>query len=146
MTDKPIADKIKVQTELMAHMKTFKEICDKLMIMNFIANNLVHKLKGSIVQQGDNTITIDSELYVSCISEIVYSPDSDTFFIYVPNKKLGIVLHNELVEYNPSLEIGCDTMGDTMVIELKYNKREFFTTHIKGNITDIVSLNLHNKN
>lgn len=140
-----IQDKIIVENELINYMTKLKEICDEAMIGYSIQQGLIEGLKNAIIDETDGRFVVDRELYKSCIVEICYSPFSDTFSLYLDNKELGMTLLSKLEFLFEQRNIANNRIdyeinGDICVIEITYQKDEYYQKHIKKNIKNILCL------
>jgi len=140
-----IQDKIIVENELINYMEKLKEICDEAMIGYSIQQGLIDGLKNAIIDETDGRFVVDRELYKSCIVEICYSPFSDTFSLFLDDKELGMTLLSKLEFLFEQRNIANNRIdyeinGDICVIEITYQKDEYYKTHIKKNIKNILCL------
>ena len=136
-----------ITQELMKYMQKLKELCDEAMISYSVKDNLFKALHNSIVEKGKPTILAHHPPYKSCIKEILYSPFSDTFFIYVRDKKMGLKLLEQIRHQFKNMNIAneridYEIVNDFVVIEIIYSQDTYYKSHICKNIHKIISLNL----
>jgi|TARA_R110000851_G_scaffold156643_3_gene299225 hypothetical protein len=139
-----------VKDELKDYMLKLKEIYDEAMYNSELWDKIEKRLKDKTID-GEFTKK-EKQPYKSCIKEIVYSPNSDTFFIYINAEEKGFALLKKLrTQFFAQSDLATDDIDfeiidKTIVIEIIYNQDAFYHTHIKNNIQKILSLNLSSKN
>lgn len=145
--EKVIQDKIIVEKELITYMTKLKEICDEALIGFSIQQGLIEGLKKAIIDEDDGRYIIDRELYKSCIVEVCYSPFSDTFSLFINDRKMAKTLVSKLdVVFNErniaNNRINYEESDDISIIEITYSQDRYYKEHIKKNIKNILSLKL----